>query len=194
MLIYGFQIQVGSVAAHKQHAFRSAQTNTQLTLTLPKTLHFPGYPPSVTQLQGRSQKASCFHFQLRRDESQVFGGKIKTYTFLPLSQSSLVRLAKASLLLWDREKRMTFPQYPFSQRVWCSSQLFVYRCVQWPPVQYPWLMPCSNQRVQKRKQGCSGGQGQTGSCPRFPILVLQLLITAPDFQALHESQSIYPSS
>lgn len=207
VLIYSFQIQVGSVAAHTQHAFRSVPTNTQLTL--PKTLRFPGYSPFVIQLWGISQKASYFHFQLRRDESQAFDGKTKTYTFLPLSQSSLVGLAKASLLLWDREKRTAslpcctlrdkdriawLPQYPLSHRVWCSSKLFVYPCIQWPPVQYPWLMSCSNQTIQKRKQGCSGGQGQTDSCHRFPILVLQLLIKAPDFHAQHESQSIYPSS
>lgn len=130
VLIYSFHIQVASVAAHKQHTFRSAQTNTQLTLTLPKTLRFPPYSPSVIQLWGISQKASYLHFQLRRNESQEFGGKIKTYTFLPLSQSSLAGLAKASLLQWDREKRTTslacctlrdkdrtawLPQYPLSQ-------------------------------------------------------------------------------
>lgn len=99
----------------------------------------------------------------------MFGGKIKTNTFFPLSKSALVGHEKASLLLWHRGKRMTsqpcctlrdkdrmawFPQYPFSQRVWCRSKIFMYSCVQWLPVQYPWLMPCSNQRVQKRKQGC----------------------------------------
>lgn len=52
--------------------------------------------------------------------------------------------------------------------VWCSSEIFMHPRVQCSPVQYPWLMPHSNQTVQKRKQGCSGGQGQTGSFHRFP--------------------------
>lgn len=65
---------------------------------LSKTLCFPAHSPAVTQLQGISQKASHFHFQWR-DQFQVFGGEIRTYNFLHPSQSSLVAMAKPSLLL-----------------------------------------------------------------------------------------------
>lgn len=61
LLIYSFHIQVGWVAAHKQHTFRSGQTNTQLTPTLPQRLCFPAYFPSVIQLWEINQKASFSH-------------------------------------------------------------------------------------------------------------------------------------
>lgn len=171
MLIYSSQVQADSVAVHKQRAFTSAHTNTQLTLpnkALSKTLCFLASSPAIIQLQGISQKASYFHFQLR-GQSQVFGGEIRTYTLLP---SHLWLGLQSPLFSWGRGRRGWHPyrssstmastpavpwesitdlcgclQSPFHSKSGAALLGCPVTRVQLSPVQYPWRMSCSYQRV-----------------------------------------------
>lgn len=103
------QWQLTSSVHSGQHTLTHSSLSRWSSLQM---LCFPARSPVVTQLQGISQKASHFHFQLR-DQFQVFGGEIRTCNFLHPSQSSLVAMAKPSLLLGYNCR---------SRRGWCGPQ------------------------------------------------------------------------
>lgn len=123
--IYSFHIQVGSVAAHKEHTFRSAKTNTQLTLA--KALCIPAYSPSVIPLQRINQKAS---FSLLVEGGMNLKCLVvksrPTPSFLPPSHlwlglkrllfSCVIEKKRMTSLpcctLRDKDRTTWFPQYP----------------------------------------------------------------------------------
>lgn len=162
----------------------------------------PSIFPFCNPIAAHKSEGLLFTSSWGGNESQVFGGKIKTYTFLPPSQSSLAGLEKASLLLWDRKKEddippLLYPQGQGQNNMVPSISPLTKSLVQLKNINVSMcpVATCAVSMVNAMQQSESTEkEARMFRLPRAGKFLSQLLIAAPDFHAQHDSQSIYPSS